>query len=102
VWESDWTPLLDILQNSRHSVADRAGVFHATLAELLLTQARAVRARYGVDRLGLTGGVFQNRVLCERVRSAAQNEGFSVYHPERLPCNDAGLSFGQIVEAGAG
>jgi hydrogenase maturation protein HypF len=52
-----------------------------------------------VGRLGLTGGVFQNRVLCERVLSYAQSEGFCVFLPQALPCNDAGLSFGQIVEA---
>ena len=68
---------------------------------MLLAQARAVRAEHGISRLGLTGGVFQNRVLCERVLSSAQREGFAVHIPERLPCNDAGLSFGQIIEAGA-
>ena len=55
-------------------------MFHATLAELLLAQARAVREEYGVRQLGLTGGVFQNRVLCERVLCCAQREGFSVFH----------------------
>jgi hydrogenase maturation protein HypF len=51
--------------------------------------------------LGLTGGVFQNRVMCERVIFGAQLEGFTVHIPEKLPCNDAGLSFGQIIEASA-
>jgi len=99
IWESDWRPLLDCLRDTRQTTSFRAGVFHATLAELLLAQARAVREEYGVSRVGLTGGVFQNRVLCERVLSCAQQDGFSVSIPERLPCNDAGLSFGQIVEA---
>jgi hydrogenase maturation protein HypF len=49
----------------------------------------------------LTGGVFQNRVLCEQIIAAAEPAGFAVFIPERLPCNDAGLSFGQIVEAGS-
>ncbi len=101
IWEGDWRPLLDCLQDARQSTSSRAAVFHATLSELLLAQARAVREEYGVCRVGLTGGVFQNRVLCERVLSRAQREGFSIFIPERLPCNDAGLSFGQIVEASA-
>ena len=82
-------------------MATRAAVFHATLAELLLAQARAIRAEYRVSDLGLTGGVFQNRVLCERIVRFAQDEGFKVHLTEKLPCNDAGLSFGQIIEAGA-
>jgi hydrogenase maturation factor HypF (carbamoyltransferase family) len=81
--------------------ADRASIFHSTLAELLLAQARVVRAECGVSHLGLAGGVFQNRMLCERVLFCAQPEGFTVHIPERLPCNDAGISFGQIIEASA-
>jgi len=100
VWESDWSALLDGLLDANQSAAARAAVFHATLAELLLAQARALREEYGISRLGLTGGVFQNRVLCERILAAAPREGFSVHLPEKLPCNDAGLSFGQIIEAG--
>jgi hydrogenase maturation protein HypF len=101
IWETDWRPLLDCLQDARQDPTARAAVFHATLAELLLAQARVVREEYGVRQLGLTGGVFQNRVLCERVLFCAQREGFYVSIPERLPCNDAGLSFGQIIEASA-
>jgi len=101
IWEGDWRPLLDCLQDARQSTSSRAAIFHATLAELLLAQALAVYDEYGPFRLGLAGGVFQNRVLCERVLACAERKGFSVSIPERLPCNDAGLSFGQIVEASA-
>jgi hydrogenase maturation protein HypF len=45
--------------------------------------------------------VFQNRLLTETVFDLAQAAGFSVFLPERLPCNDAGLSFGQLIEAAA-
>ena len=69
---------------------------------MLLAQARAVRAEHGVSDLGLTGGVFQNRLLCERVIAGAGRDGFTVHLTERLPCNDAGLSFGQLIEASAG
>ena len=36
----------------------------------------------------------------ERILAAAPREGFTAHLPEKLPCNDAGLSFGQIIEAG--
>jgi hydrogenase maturation protein HypF len=100
VWESDWGPLLDRLQDATQSAAARAAMFHATLADMVLAQARALREEYGMSKLGLTGGVFQNRVLCERILAAAPRQGFAVHLPEMLPCNDAGLSFGQIIEAG--
>jgi hydrogenase maturation protein HypF len=101
VWQSNWAPLLDVLLDARTSVGERAAVFHATLAHAALDQARAVRAAHGLSQLGLTGGVFQNRVLCERVSRLAEDDGFTVFVPERVPCNDAGLSFGQIIETGA-
>jgi hydrogenase maturation protein HypF len=101
IWESDWRPLLNGLLDKSDTMSTRAGIFHATLAEMLLAQARAVRDEYGDCRLGLTGGVFQNRLLCERVLSGARRDGFLAFIPERLPCNDAGLSFGQVVEASA-
>jgi hydrogenase maturation protein HypF len=101
LWRSDWSPLLDVLVDARSSVGQRAAAFHATLAGAVLDQARAARAVHGVSRIGLTGGVFQNRVLCERVARLAQDDGFVVFLPQRVPCNDAGLSFGQLIEAGA-
>jgi hydrogenase maturation protein HypF len=100
VWESDWSPLLDRLQAPAQNSAACAAMFHATIAEMALAQAHILREKYGVSNLGLTGGVFQNRILSERILAAAPHEGFTVRLPERLPCNDAGLSFGQIIEAG--
>ncbi len=101
IWRSDWEPLLAPLQDVSRSVAQRAGLFHASLARALVDQAIAIRDEYGVERLGLTGGVFQNRILSETAQLMAEEEGFSVFIPRLLPCNDAGLSFGQLVEAGA-
>ena len=101
VWRSDWAPLLDHLQDAALGMDQRAAAFHATLAGALIEQARTVRATHSVSQLGLTGGVFQNRLLCERVAALAEEEGLAVFMPERLPCNDAGLSFGQIIETGA-
>lgn len=101
IWETDWRPLLNCLMDATQTTSGRAAMFHATLAEMLLAQARAVRDEYGELRLGLTGGVFQNRLLGELVLSGAGRDGFLAFIPERLPCNDAGLSFGQIAEASA-
>jgi len=101
LWLSDWEPLLAPLGDPRRSVASRASLFHASLARALVEQALMLRAEHGVSRLGLAGGVFQNRVLCERIARHAEAEKFQLFIPERLPCNDAGISFGQLIEASA-
>jgi len=101
IWRTDWAPLLPALSDTRRGIADRAGLFHATLAATLLAQASTLRAGTGIARIGLTGGVFQNHKLTETVLRLARASGFTVFLPERLPCNDAGLSFGQVIEANA-
>jgi hydrogenase maturation protein HypF len=44
--------------------------------------------------------VFQNRVLTERAFAALRENGFDVRLIHQVPCNDAGISYGQIVESG--
>jgi hydrogenase maturation protein HypF len=89
------------LLDARRSRAERAALLHASLAQALCDQACAVRQRWGVARVGLAGGVFQNRVLTERVQARLTELGFEVLLPAQLPVNDAAISFGQLVEAAA-
>ena len=48
--------------------------------------------------MALSGGVFQNRILTERVEALLTAAGFEVLIPCRLPVNDAAISFGQLIE----
>jgi len=100
VWISDWAPLLPMLLDERLSVAQRAACFHASLAQTILDQALVVREERGIRQVGLTGGVFQNRVLTEQALKLLNKNGFNVLLPTRLPCNDAAISFGQVIEIG--
>ena len=101
LWRTDWAPLLPVLRDRRLAAAERAGCFHTSLAAALVAQAETLRAETGITRIGLTGGVFQNRLLTEAVFALAGQAGFAVFLPDALPCNDAGLSFGQLIEAAA-
>jgi hydrogenase maturation protein HypF len=101
IWRSDWAPLVPAMLNAHLSPAGRAALFHATLAQALCEQAVAVRNQTGVSRVGLSGGVFQNRVLTECAWDALRAVGFDVLIPERVPTNDAAISYGQLVEAAA-
>ncbi len=98
LWRADWAPLLPMLGDSALSVAERAARFHASLAQVLVEQAKLLRAQTGVGAIGLTGGVFQNRHLAEDAIRRLEAEGFTVHFPQRVPVNDAGLSFGQVIE----
>ena len=102
IWRTDWAPLLDMLTDIRLSSNARAECFHSSLAQLLLAQATMARTEFGVTHIALTGGVFQNSVLTQQARTLLTRNGFSVHVPAQLPVNDAAISFGQIIEAGAG
>lgn len=97
--ETDWAPLLPFLMNEKISIAERADGFHMSLAQALVAQANALREEHGELTVGLCGGVFQNRVLTEQACALLRTNGFDVRLAHQLPCNDAGLSFGQIIEA---
>lgn len=98
----DWAPLLAPLADQGLPVAQRAGLLHASLAAAIVAVACRLRGESGITTVGLTGGVFQNRLLCERAAALLREEGFRVLLAKEIPCNDAGISFGQIVEALAG
>jgi len=97
---SDWSPLIPMLTDSSRPVDERAATFHLSMAHSLLKQAQQLRKDTGVNTIGLTGGVFQNRLLTEKSIALLSDNDFQVALPLLVPVNDAGISFGQVVEYG--
>jgi len=98
ILRSDWSVLLPMLTDSTLAPGDRAARFHGAMAGALLDQAVKLREATGAADVGLTGGVFQNRLLTESAVSLLRAAGFRVHLPERIPVNDAGLGLGQVME----
>jgi hydrogenase maturation protein HypF len=96
---SDWEPLLDRLVDQHVCAETRAGIFHESMARALLDQALKARESVEFDAVGLSGGVFQNRRLTERVLELLREQGIEVRLHKEIPANDGGLSFGQVIEA---
>jgi hydrogenase maturation protein HypF len=94
VWRSDWAPLLPLLLDRGRTIAERAAALHASLAGAIRDQAAAILAEHGPARIGLTGGVMQNQYLVGLILGKLT----TAVLPEQLPCNDAAISFGQLVE----
>lgn len=94
----DWAPLLEMCGEGGRSRGERSGAAHAALADAIARVAEAERAHSGAAVAGLTGGVFQNRRLLELAATGLERRGFRVLLPERIPCNDGGLSYGQVAE----
>jgi hydrogenase maturation protein HypF len=71
---------------------------HLALADAICSVAVAERERSGAAVVGLTGGVFQNRLLAELAAAGLERQGFTVLLPGSIPCNDGGLAYGQVAE----
>jgi hydrogenase maturation protein HypF len=97
---TDWQPLISMLLDADMSRKQRAAIFHSSLAHAILQQAESIREKYGIDIVSFSGGVFQNRVLTEQAIALLSENNFQVHLPELIPVNDAGISFGQIIEYG--
>jgi hydrogenase maturation protein HypF len=102
--------VLDARETIRALVADLAGGagvewaaarFHNGLAGAAARACARQAELRGVGRAVLSGGVFQNRMLVERAAAALRRTGLEVLIPRRLPPNDGGIAYGQVVVAAA-
>jgi hydrogenase maturation protein HypF len=98
---SDWAPLVPLLLDDARTIPERSARFHASLAQTLLAQAMHLRATQGEFVVGLSGGVFQNRILAELCLARLATHGFNAKLARCCPGNDGGISYGQIIEAAA-
>lgn len=82
-------------------VAHIAARFHNSVAALVVACCERVRASHGLAAVALSGGVFQNALLLDRIVPALRDGGFEVLTHRRVPPNDGGISLGQVAVAGA-
>ena len=78
-----------------------AARFHAGVAAATVAACAQLAGEHGVGDVVLSGGVFQNRRLLSETAAGLQEAGLRVLVPERLPCNDGGIAYGQVAVAAA-
>jgi hydrogenase maturation protein HypF len=95
----DWRPAIaalttDVKRGVEVGVVARR--FHNTLVEWIVAVAREI----GLERVVLSGGVFQNAYLAEKAVERLTAEGHRASTHQRVPPNDGGIALGQAVIAG--
>ncbi|HET6977175.1 MAG TPA: carbamoyltransferase HypF [Pyrinomonadaceae bacterium] len=75
--------------------------FHLSVAHLIVNVAQAIRDERHLNRVALSGGVFQNIWLLEQVTGLLREHDFEVFTHRRVPANDGGISLGQAAVANA-
>jgi len=75
--------------------------FHNTVADFLLKIAVNARMQSGINTVAISGGVFCNKFLTEKLIELLQKQGFKVLFNRLLPANDACIALGQAAIAAA-
>ena len=78
-----------------------SGKFHETLIRMFSELCTVIGKDQGLNRVALSGGVFQNSYLLTGLIHALEIKGFTVYTHSRVPANDGGIALGQVVSAAA-
>jgi len=73
--------------------------FHNTLTNIILRISQLVGKTYNIDKVALSGGVFQNNYLLGKCFDILKNNDFRVYSNFKVPVNDGGISLGQAYIA---
>ena len=76
-----------------------AARFHTTLAALLAATVSEAAGATGITTVGLSGGVFQNRLFFEDVLMRLERAGLDVLTHSLLPSGDGCIALGQAVVA---
>ena len=74
-----------------------AYLFHQTLAEQIVAACIEACKSSGRNKVALSGGVFQNRLLLRLTEERLGQEGFEVLRHHMIPPNDGGIAIGQAA-----
>lgn len=95
-----WQSLLNDLKDNipKPVIATK---FHQGLAKAIVNMVNQLSHHHFSNRVVLTGGVFQNRILLEEVSKRLAAQGIVVLTHSLVPPNDGSLSLGQSAIAAA-
>lgn len=76
--------------------AEICRIFLNTLTRLLVKAVSKIQGETSLNTVVLSGGVFQNNILTEACLKQLSQAGLTCYAQAKVPCNDGGLSLGQL------
>jgi hydrogenase maturation protein HypF len=87
----------DILNNvDKVTIATK---LHNTIILTIFDSVKKIRSREGINKVVLSGGVFQNKYLLTGTTELLQKNKFEVYSHASVPTNDGGIALGQLAVA---
>ncbi|MCL2493010.1 MAG: carbamoyltransferase HypF [Clostridiales bacterium] len=91
-----WRAMEAERRNAAPVCRDRLALeFHRNVARQILSECKAARKEKQTNKVCLSGGVFQNKILIEEALRLLRAEAFETYINVHVPPNDGGLALGQ-------
>lgn len=87
----------DILRGTDKSII--ATKFHNTIILVIFETVKSIRMKAGINKVVLSGGVFQNKYLLEGTIQVLLKNNFEVFSHATVPSNDGGIALGQLAVA---
>jgi len=103
--ELDFRPLLTNLARDRflgRAASECARAFQRGIAQGLFDAVTTLCRVHETDTIVLSGGVFQNELLLQDLKSMLHSTPFQVWTNHAVPANDGGISLGQAALASFG
>ncbi|MGD0402984.1 MAG: carbamoyltransferase HypF [Candidatus Acidiferrales bacterium] len=103
--ELDFRPLLANLARDRflgRVVSECARAFQRGIARGVFDAVTTLCRTHETDAIVLSGGVFQNELLLEDLKTMLNSTPFQVWTNHAVPANDGGISLGQAALASFG
>ena len=100
--ELDFRPLLQAVATDRvrgRDVSEIARSFQRGIAQGLRDALNVISRSYGLNTIVLSGGVFQNELLLQDLKSLTTDGSLQVWTNHAVPPNDGGISLGQAALA---
>jgi hydrogenase maturation protein HypF len=93
--------IIEILRDklSKIDVGIISAKFHNTVISFTLDICCRLREQWGINEVALSGGVFQNSYILEKLSEVLEKNSFTVYSQSSFPSNDGGIAIGQIAVA---
>ncbi|MBY8981599.1 MAG: carbamoyltransferase HypF, partial [Candidatus Lokiarchaeota archaeon] len=89
--------ILNLIKNKKNSKKDIAAKSQIVLANVFADVAIINAEEFGIDKIGLSGGVAYNYNFSQTIKNKILNSGFLFLEHNIIPPGDGGISVGQLV-----
>jgi len=93
--------IIQVIEDIRKKLSLKTIVtkFHNTVIFAVRDTLLELSAENNVNKIVLSGGVFQNSYLSTKLENILKKSNYKVYVNKKVPCNDGGICLGQLAIA---